>query len=99
MAVAPQALEHRAAGPHRHPAAMLEFGEVSVADAREGLGDNPRRAGAYAVEVRQRAIGRPPLDLLVAALSHGPQSSLEGSNLGGGSEFAVQIVHGERQRH
>ena len=97
MAVAPQALDHRAARADGHPAALLQLGEVPVVDARKGLRYHPRRAGSETVDLGERA-GCGPLGEFGLAQSvgdlHGP---LKGSHLGRGSKLAVQVVHGKRE--
>ena len=97
MAVAPQALDHRAARADGHPAALLQFGEVPVFDARKGFGYHPRRAGAETVDLGERA-GCGPLGQLGIAQSVGDlHRPLEGSHLGRGSKLAIQGVHGKHK--
>ena len=92
VAVAAQALQHRASRPDRHPAALLQRGEVAVVGAVEGLGDHPGRARPYPVELGEGALGRPGGELAVAdSLGH-LQRPQERPHLRRRRQLPVEIV-------
>ena len=99
VAVAAQAVEHGPAGSDRHPAPLLELGQVSVVDARDGFGDYPCRAGSHTVEVGEGACRRPLGEFGVTEGLSNVQGPLEGSHLGAGSELPVEVVNRQRQRY